>query len=107
MLRPEIGSPELDLMKPIFHARNVRIPTTGTGQFLSDFSKFEAFNAQELDDTMVLQVHRIDTFDYLQFLSWLSPSVFPREISNGHSIHEFPSAIAGASFSHAGKGETH
>jgi hypothetical protein len=60
MLRPEIGSPGLELMKPIFYALwSVRIRSIYTGKLLSDFSKFETFNAQELDDVILFQVHQI------------------------------------------------
>jgi hypothetical protein len=108
MLRPEIGSPEPDLTPPTFYARwSVCIRAICTGKFLSDFSKFEIFNAQELDDMTLFQVHRIGNFDYSQFMSRVCPLVFPREIPNCHSIHEFLMAIAGPSFSPAGKGETH
>jgi hypothetical protein len=63
MLRPEIGSPEQDLMKPIFYARrSVRIRATRVRKFLSDFAKVKTFIAQELDDMMLSQVHRIGTF---------------------------------------------
>jgi hypothetical protein len=69
MLRPEIGFPEHDFMKPIFDARrSVRIRAICPGKFLSDFSKFETFTAQELDDMMLFQVHRISKFRSFTFL---------------------------------------
>jgi hypothetical protein len=33
-----------------------------TGKFLSDFSEFGTFNAQEHDDMTLFQVHQIGTF---------------------------------------------
>jgi hypothetical protein len=63
MLRPETYSPELDLMKPIFYARqSVRIRAICTGEFFHDLSKFETFDAQELDEMTLFQVHQISTF---------------------------------------------
>jgi hypothetical protein len=108
MLRPEVGCPELDLMKSIFYGRwSVCIRDICTGKFLSDFSKFEIFNAQELDDMTLFQVHRLALFGYLQFVSRPCPSVFPRENQNYHGVHEYPMAVAGARLSPARKEEGH
>jgi hypothetical protein len=82
-------------------------PGICTGNLCSDFSMFDTFNAQELNNMTLFQVHQIGTFDYLQFISQLGPPVIPREMPNCHSIHEFPMAIAGAGLSPAGKGEAH
>jgi hypothetical protein len=81
VLRPEIGSPEFDLMKPIFYARrSIRIRTICTEKFLSDLSKFKTFNAQELDDMTLFEVHRIGIFG----LFAICISAMPASLSQGN-----------------------
>jgi hypothetical protein len=61
MLRLDMVSPELVLMMPLFYARpRVRILAIYNSNFGSDFSKFEAFEVQELDDMTLLQLHEMD-----------------------------------------------
>jgi hypothetical protein len=44
MVSFEIGSPQLDLMYPLFYAQSgMRVPTISIGKFRSNFIKFEAF----------------------------------------------------------------
>jgi hypothetical protein len=51
----EIGSTELDLMKPIFNARrNVRIMAAHIGRISGDFAKFKTFEMQEGNDATLL-----------------------------------------------------
>jgi hypothetical protein len=81
MLRPEIGSPELDLMKPTFYARRgARIQAICTWKFLRDFSKFETSNSQELYDMTLFQVSRIGTFR----LFAICISAMPASFSQGN-----------------------
>jgi hypothetical protein len=63
MLRLEISSPKLDLMRLIFHARpHLRILAICIQQFAGDSPKFETFEEQELDDMALLQLHPGETF---------------------------------------------
>jgi hypothetical protein len=79
MLRLEIGSSDLDLMKPIFYARPcVRILAVHIGKFSSDFLKFEIFEVQELDDMTMLQLHRSDTFQLFIICIVEMPAIFSR-----------------------------
>jgi hypothetical protein len=80
MLRSEIGSPEPDLMKPIFYARrSVCSRAICIWKFFSDFSKFENVNAQELDMTL-FQVYWIVTFRLLT----ICISAMLASLSNGN-----------------------
>jgi hypothetical protein len=91
MLRPEIGSPELDLMKPTQSVwRSVRIRAIYTEVFFSDFSKFDTFKAQELADMMLCQIHRIGvSIIYNLYLGYARQS-FPGESQIFTSSMNFP-----------------
>jgi hypothetical protein len=79
--RSEVGSPELNLMKPIFYARrSVRIRFICTGKFLSDFSKFKTFNLQELDNMTLFQIYPIGIFR----LFAICISAMPASFSQGN-----------------------
>jgi hypothetical protein len=52
----DVGSPELELVEPIFCAQ------------LGHIAEFEALNGQELNDVTLLQFHQNDTFVFLRFL---------------------------------------
>jgi hypothetical protein len=56
LLHLEIGSPELDLMSPIFDTRSgTRIAAISLGKFCSNFAKFELTGMQEFNKIMQFQ----------------------------------------------------
>jgi hypothetical protein len=58
MSRLEIGSPDFDLMNPLFYARDgVCILVMSTGNFWSNLAKFEGFERQEFREMRLLQFH--------------------------------------------------
>jgi hypothetical protein len=57
MLRLEIVSLELKLMKSIFYAQHgIRILAVHIGKFLSEFAKFKTFGMKEWNGMMLLQL---------------------------------------------------
>jgi hypothetical protein len=78
MLRLEIGSPELDLMRPVLHARRgVRIFALHIGKFGNDFDKFERFEMQEFNDMTLPQIRGAGPLRFLLFTCQVCPSFFP------------------------------
>jgi hypothetical protein len=73
----EIGSPALDLMKPIFYGwRVVRILVVYIGEFRSDFVQFETFKVQKVNDMTVLQFHQSGPFELFTIYTSEMPAIF-------------------------------
>jgi hypothetical protein len=108
MLRLQMGSPELVLMKPLFYARpRLRIMAIDTSNFGSDFLMYETLEVQELDDMALLQFRRSDTFQLFTICIAEMPAIFPAQSRNCYGIHQFPVAIDDSVLSPLGKEEDH
>jgi hypothetical protein len=79
MLHLEIGSPKLDLARPIFHARpHVRVLAICIQKLASDSLKFETFEVQELDNMVLLQLHPGETFQFFTICIAEVPAISSR-----------------------------
>jgi hypothetical protein len=55
--------------------------------------KFETFEVQKVNDMTVLQFHQSGPFELFTIYTSGMPAIFPVEIPNCHSMHQFRLAL--------------